>query len=1146
MCTITTTVPIPGLTRNTLLRFGNNEYTNIVSVTNGPDGTSSFRCSTVTTQPQGRALNAAVNGNVRVFLTGTHAAGEVLLGLTMEAEITKGVGTMAFNAAGSTSYNFKIIGGRPISADDYIHLSVWMDKPDMLVEGKLILGVDAASTSSYNEHDATRNAYVRTFRPNDYQDTIQNLATADVARTKALQLQQQDNSAISQQSTLQPDNPFGIGGSSNPADVANVAESQPPITPDLSSTGQMVLGESQWCEFRWRVADFIRLGAQQSRDWAQVKAIQVVFNVSDTVNVQIADLWIGGTYGPDTGPNLTPIIYRSRYRSSVTGAKSIPGPAMRSGIQSLRQGVSLTCLGSTDPQVDKVDWERLGGQNLEWHYIGTSENDDTDPVEFVDEQLSAAVVVNPALDITPYVPFPVIQRPRLINVNMIGTAIEAAPTEFDVNWAKGVTVKINGRVSSLYMSPDSDSVLHLADNVGSGAALMEINEPIAQGTPMPYMWGPYYNSMFSSGAASDAGAVYFTNGNNPDGASPANRIEVTAPSERQMGGCTYDTKAFSFSDQRLFSIVPAFDTPNKFTFVEVPNGKGLFSPWALAVGPKIWFLSSDGIYETTGGEPVKVSGALDPIFPQGEKGGVVTNGVYPPKMVRGDAGSQALYLRLSYHQGYLYFDYRDINDQPHTLVMDTQNNAWYFDYNFGATNPPKAINCRFSESTYVGGDVFKNLLCGSNFGYAFLAQGQNDDTLGIPGAIWTPTPDFGDPRAKKVYGDSVIGVNPAGASVVVNGYIDNFQTLVGTQTVTGSTRITSDPMNINGGVGVFGRNFGLKITWNGVAIPTFYYWSPSFLERPEDTFTRADDWTDGGYAGSKLVRGFLVEYDTEGGSKAFSFDADQTTRQNYTAGAAGQQLIAYAVTPPQIGSLLRLHPTTEVMWREFRVSYLYDKYPENAAIQTDFDDGGNMDAKFVQGVLVEGLGSDPNLAVLRDNSVPVLTLNMAQGGSTLGIVPYSWPVPFIAHTMALRPTVPVRLGRVKWIYEPVPELAENWITQGTDHGIDGWQFLKDCYFPYISTALVRLVVNVDGTDFTFMLPSTGGQYRKEYFIFSQLLNGRTLKGKLFTYKAYSATAGVGFRLYKKDMEVRVHPWNGGDYVSAKPFGGPHRADGAKI
>ena len=129
------------------------------------------------------------------------------------------------------------------------------------------------------------------------------------------------------------------------------------------------------------------------------------------------------------------------------------------------------------------------------------------------------------------------------------------------------------------------------------------------------------------------------------------------------------------------------------------------------------------------------------------------------------------------------------------------------------------------------------------------------------------------------------------------------------------------------------------------------------------------------------------------------------------------------------------------------------------------------------------------------------------------------------------------------MYEPVPELVTLYQTQGTDHDIPGYQFLKDGYIAHISTADLTLTILVDGVPFVYVIPNSGGLYAKSYILFALANSGQCLKGKIFTY---GLASNEGFRLFKRDSEVRVHAWNGGTIQVAHPFGDLHRASGAVI
>lgn len=233
--------------------------------------------------------------------------------------------------------------------------------------------------------------------------------------------------------------------------------------------------------------------------------------------------------------------------------------------------------------------------------------------------------------------------------------------------------------------------------------------------------------------------------------------------------------------------------------------------------------------------------------------------------------------------------------------------------------------------------------------------------------------------------------------------------------------------------------------------PKLYYWEPSYLERPEDTFLRATDWENAGYQGLKFVQGFILEADTEGDTRQIMIQGDQNDIELITINHNGQIQKPYSLNIPVQAHLLRILPMdTSVHWRLFHV---------------------------------------------------------------------------------------------RWVYEPAPEFAKEWKTQGTDHDIPGFMFLKDIYIAHNSTQDITLRITVDGALFTYTIPNSGGQFKKDYLLLALANSGLALKGTLFTYEL---TSPAPFQLFQKDCEVRVHAWAGGDYMVKLPFGDISRVNGARI
>jgi hypothetical protein len=1171
--TIVLSQNLNGLARNSFIQIAS-EWTRVISVTNAKDGTTSLRC----VLSSGHVATEAVTIptlSIFCYLSSTHANGATITSPYVQTTVTlssSGNGTLARNL-GFGTLNLASVTC-PITSqifqlgvDDHLHIALNVDKPDLIQELKFIIDFDRGTTGTFAATDGTKNAFEASISPNSLSGTLTDSTTTQQALLNANTQALLDAALIPSVSPLSPGpigagaiNPIGTGQSSTPTNALSDQPVASPIPTTQAGSTQLQLGQSQWSDILLNIGELIRVGGDLGVDLSQVGAIQLVVIATGTVVVKLNGLWTGGGFGPDNSQGEAPFLYRFRYRASTIGAISLPGPALRTGIQAYRQGVLLSCYGSADAQVDTIDVERLGGSAIDgWHYVGSVAN--ALPTTFTDNQYTAAIQTNPALDIDVQAPFATTDAAQVFTVNTIGTTVNITIGGTTKTWAPGSLVVIGNLVTALYSMPNNgDSVFYVAESLGALTGVQAVlPDPTIMGTPLPVMWGPFQERFFACGDKRNAGLVYFTNSGNPDGMSDANYVEVCTNTEQMQNGCVYDSRAFAWSDKRFFFIQPTNDPANSYLFIEVPNGVGLYNRWCFCVGPMIWFLGADGIYETSGGTPVRISGDIAPLFPEGERKGYAINGYNPVDLTTGSGRE----TRLSYHDGYLYFDYLDsITGFPATWVYDVSNKSWYFDQFRTNTNNARPQGPRYVEVGTSSQEV-DNLLMASQDGYLYILDGPQADNYGSPVdtlircTIQTPDLDLGDTRMNKLYGDIVLDLDAQSQTITVTPAVNNGATTLSAATYNHSIREITIPIDLGStaGIGYFARNLRLTITWSSnSATPKMYYWEPTYLERPDDTFRRADDWENVGFEGAKYIRGFLWQGDTFGVSRTFNLEGDQGVLQSFTVNANGQSLLPFALTTPQIASLVRIRPTDSNSWREFKVSFIYDKYPDFSALITPYDDAGYPGAKFVQGLDLVAGGSTATITVQYDGDVngPSFAADHSASGGSVFTKPYSFAVPFIAHELRLVPSAPIRIEKAMFVWEPAPELAANWITQATTHDIPGFQFLKDGYVAHISTADITYLITIDGNVFSYTITNSGGIYKKTYILFALGGSGLALKGKSFIY---SLNSTAPFRLFKRDCEVRVRPWISTEmekysslsgYRVVNPFGDMSRLSGAKI
>jgi hypothetical protein len=205
---------------------------------------------------------------------------------------------------------------------------------------------------------------------------------------------------------------------------------------------------------------------------------------------------------------------------------------------------------------------------------------------------------------------------------------------------------------------------------------------------------------------------------------------------------------------------------------------------------------------------------------------------------------------------------------------------------------------------------------------------------------------------------------------------------------------------------------------------------------------------------------------------------------------------------------------------------------------TDWYDGGTEKAKFIQGFLLHAdTGNVAKQLGVRDSDSLTLhsfTPFVIHNGES--IIAYSFSTPFVAHQVRLEPGadgVQWRFFDIDWIFEATPEQAQQWQTQATSFGMNGYSHIQRIVAAYTSSANILLTITAfDGTSPALVvLPPTGGLYQK-------LLQTLTFnKGQLYQF---TATSAAPFQLFLDDWEILVGNWGrSGAYLTWKSLGGKH-------
>jgi hypothetical protein len=839
-CSIVLTIPVnqaacDALIRNTTV---GPENARIIAVTSGVDGTTSIRLSTSATWAAGNTVQ--IIPTIRFFTAATHTVGQTLTKSFVRTAVTAGTGSLTLPDV----IDLSVLGnGAAVSSSDYMHISMRVSDPSLVTELRVLIDVDATT------NDFTRNYYWKAFRPSDLTPANATVQSLLATRTQIIQREIINTPFTSPQSFLGlPDTAELNADQLAFAELAQQQQQQQVNLQlqqlDVAISQQMDSGVSQWSELIFPVSELLRVGTDTARTLQNTQKVQIVAIVTGGVDVD-SDSWIiAGGFGPDTFPSTAvPYYYRYRARVISTNVPSNFSPASRYAANVVREALTITMpqyaapSGTSLSTADFVlDVERFGGEIPDWHYIGTIANGATPSM--TDTTDDDVVGGNPVLGNNNYQPWP-IKGPSVSGTTgtVSGTTVNDNATHFNASWAPGTRIVINGQFYTIYRVI-STGRLEIVENAGAQTGVAwRIDEPTILAQPLPCLW-EQNNTFFACGDSTNPGRLYFSNPGSETTVSQ-NFVDVTSPSEPLMNGIPYNVRSYVFSSENMYQVL-ASQSQNGTVYVpqKIPNGKGLFSRWALTrePSPVMALLSKDGIYITTGGSPISITDAeLYPLFPNEGNIGSDVNTVKAPFI----DSSKSSGLRITYYDEFLYFDYPYYyTGSPPSATQANRTLVMAFD--LGAVSRGEAPGGWFYDE-YTPSVVFHygeegagvhSILCGGTDGKLYSYSGTSDAGSDIDCEILPPYLDMGDARENKLFGDVMLDADTDTMNVTVtpkfnNGDISGTATTVNTSTRALTTIPAGTAASSPSRLWRTARNISLALSFsvNGRS-PELFIWEP--------------------------------------------------------------------------------------------------------------------------------------------------------------------------------------------------------------------------------------------------------------------------------------------------------------------------------
>lgn len=925
LCYLTLSVPVTEIYRDSILLLNGTEYVRVIDVIRGNDNIPVIRTKTIGTFIATNTVSGVAS--FRIFTSVSYSAGQTIVADGMKDVIAAaGISTLTKTA----NYDLTNANSKPLSDDALFHISLKVADQSKIIEIQIQLGFDTGFV------DYLR--YVIT--PNFLISSVTQSTSTIVAQQQALQRQEiVDRTLISRR--LEDNQDVALGNFDRAIFDTSTIES---ITPDNQTT----LGQNLWTELLIPFSSFTKIGADQTKTRKDIKAIRVSINASDTTDVYIDSIWIGGASGANSEVSelitLVDYNYIHRFRNPVDGTPSNWSPPLRQGLETKRDAIELSIPANSYPSNFKVDIARTGGNINDFRILASILNDGS---KFLDDITDDIIADNEKVgrgtsefskvgDFDYFKPFAVLDKPKSGVCDVIGTEFTRTSGDLlDLSYPRGTEILINGVLTSFYSSPSTTSKVSLERNLGTLSGVkFEIKEPLLTGKPLPIIAGPFGEGfeglvMFGAGDINAPGTVYWTDPNSFDTQSDLNNLEITAPTEPILAIVIYDSFPIVYTTKRSFALTPSQDSNGNLTFTarENANSKGLFGRKGVCIARSfIYQLLDDGIYRSEGvGNPQCITDKdLHSLFAHN---GVVPNPItlfgqiiYPPNF--GDPDNHWLFST----EDHVFWRFKDTNNKFVCLVWDTRTEGW------------------ISYDTYVGdkiGAIYKDEEEGQIAIYAghlgAIKQFSIDSVTAFAGedvleSKFIPfASDMGDFNLQKQFYEIAIDCKAGnGLKNIIS--LDNAtveQALVNIDVNANRDVVIA---TINNGDGLDGRNICNLLKWPLNAGTEIYRENFYFVPLAEIITNRSSDFEPEDIM-EKFWQGVLIYADTFGEDKTLKYyNDDGSLKATLVINHNGRMVKSYSFETPFISHKIRRASDDDIEWLPLIENYIFDKEAELAKV----------------------------------------------------------------------------------------------------------------------------------------------------------------------------------------------------------------------